>query len=513
MSDSMTSIHGICVSLPSGRLDTIRPLRASVSADADLVEVRLDLVQDPELLEDWVGGWDLPVVAACRREADGGRFRGSEEERLKLLQRAAVAGAALVDIEEWATNLLQAEGWPEGVRFILSKHDLQGPFQEPLTRLYQRLAAHGPALVKLVPTANCLADGFDFLGQLEELAARLGPGDPPLSAFCIGDPGIFTRILAFSRGSSMVYASAALNRSVAPGQVPVDLLTNIYRIREIGPETCFGGILGAQVAGSLSPLIHNALHRQLGLDRCYLPFPASEDELPDFLRLFDDGELPFALGGLSVTAPFKMTVVPFARDLGPCAVRTGAVNTLVRRRRGGLRGYNTDVHGILGTLRASAAGPLAGKRALVIGAGGAARAVAMAVTVLGMELSVVNRTASRARDLAREWGGQGGGLDAFCGEFFHLVVNTTAAFSGDPVGTMPPFQLEEVERTILFDLNYHPPLTPLLASGRRLGCLVLDGLEMLACQGERQFRLFTGRRPPIGAMLDLLRRTAGEGGG
>jgi shikimate dehydrogenase len=144
----------------------------------------------------------------------------------------------------------------------------------------------------------------------------------------------------------------------------------------------------------------------------------------------------------------------------------------------------------------------------VIGAGGAARAAALALTTLGIRLAVANRTASRARDLAGEWGGEGGGLDAFCGERFDLVVNTTAISS---VAGQLCFQLLDGGTTI-FDLNYHPPLTPLLAAGRRLGCPTLDGLEMLACQGERQFRLFTGRRPPPGAMLDVLRAMAGRGG-
>ena len=126
-----------------------------------------------------------------------------------------------------------------------------------------------------------------------------------------------------------------------------------------------------------------------------------------------------------------------------------------------------------------------------------------------MRLAVANRTVSRARELAGEWGGEGGGLDHFRGQGFHLVVNTTAISADD---RLPSFQLIDNSTTI-FDLNYHPPLTPLLAAGRRLGCPTLDGLEMLACPGERQFRLFTGVKPPPGAMLDILRAVGGRGEG
>ncbi len=500
--------QAICVSLPGGRVHGLQPLRAALSTAADLVEVRLDLLQEPGRLEAWVSGWNLPVVVACRRQEDGGRFSGSEEERLELLQRAARSGAALVDLEDHAASLIQRTGWPSRTRFMLSKHDSSGPFSRPLTELYRELASLAPAAVKLVPTARCLEDGFRFLEQLEELSGRIGPGDPPLSAFCMGGPGIFTRILAFSRGSALVYASTAQDTPVAPGQLTVDQLLGIYRSRDLGRDTCCTGILGDRVAGSLSPLIHNRLYRRLGLDRCYLPLPAASSELRGLLHRFSAGDLPLDLGGLSVTAPFKMAVIPLVHQLSSCAGRAGAVNTLVRRRSGELRGYNTDVHGVLATLRRSGAGPFQGKKALVIGAGGAARAAALALDRLGMRLAVANRTVSRATKLAGEWGGEGGGLDDFHGAGFHLVVNTTAVSADD---RLPSFQLVDNSTTI-FDLNYHPPLTPLLAAGRRLGCPTLDGLEMLACQGERQFRLFTGVKPPPGAMLDILRAVGGGGG-
>lgn len=509
MPDPLPNKPAICVSLPPGRVNSLQLLRNPVTVSADLVEIRLDLLQDPQHLETLVGGWDLPVVAACRREEDGGRFRGAEEDRLRVLQRAAAAGAALVDVEDHAAAMIGRPGWPGRTRFLVSKHERAGTFNRPLSVLYRELAAFQPAVVKLVPTAPSLEDGFRFLEELAVLARGLRPEDPPLSAFCMGESGIFTRILALSRGASMVYASAVRDAPVAPGQLAVDELKDIYRAREIGPDTCFTGILGHRVTGSLSPLIHNHLYRRLGLDRCYLPLPAGAAAVPGILARFKAGNLPFDLGGLSVTAPLKMKVIPFLDELASCAGRVGAVNTLVRRRSGLLRGFNTDVHGILETLRSAGSGELRGKRALIIGAGGAARAAARALESLGMKLAVANRTPSRALDLARETGGEGGGLDAFCGRRFHLVVNASAAVPGEGRGGIPAFPLIDTETTI-FDLNYHPPLTPLLASGQRLGCRTLDGLAMLACQGERQFRLFTGVKPPPGAMLEILRAVDGS---
>lgn len=504
VSDSLPARPSLCVSLPPGSVRSLALLRGMVTASADLVEVRLDLLEDPEHLETLVGGWSVPVVATCRREQDGGLFHGPEEQRLRALQRAACAGASLVDLEDHAAAAMEMPGWPGRTRFLVSRHRGAGMFHRPLDRLYRDLAAFRPAMVKLVPTAKSLDDGFGFLEELTALTSELGPSDPPVSAFCMGDAGIFTRILALSRGASMVYASFAADAPVAPGQVSLDQLTDLYRVREIGPRTCFTGIVGQQVSRSLSPMIHNHLYRILGLNRCYLPLPAQTDEVPGLLDRFREGNLPFDLGGLSVTAPLKMAVIPHLDHLSPIAGRVGAVNTLVRRPSGLVRGLNTDLHGILGTLRAAGGGSFKGKRGLIIGAGGAARAAAMALRLLGMNLTVANRTPERAEKLAREMGGEGGAIHMFSDQRFDLVVNASGALLTLPL--LDP-------KTTLFDLNYHPSLTPLLAEGRRRGCCTRDGLEMLARQGEQQFRLFTGIKPPSGAMIKVARDVGGIEGG
>jgi len=506
----LTGKRAICASLPGGALPGMGALRRSVPTRADLVEIRIDLLDEPGRLEDLVTGWPRPVVATCRRASAGGRFRGSEEERFSLLQRAAVAGAGLVDLEHDALDLARRPGWPRDTRFIFSRHDTTGLFSGGLEAAYRELAARGPYAVKLVPTAASISDGVLFLEGLRNLSAGLGPGDPVLSAFCMGEAGIFTRILAFTCGASLVYAAFSHSTPVAPGQLAVDELSTLYRAGELGDDTCFSGVLGSRVSASLSPLIHNHVYRLLGMDRCYLPLAAVPDDLPRLLERLASGRLPFRLAGLSVTAPYKMAVLPFIDELSPRAGRAGAVNTVVRRADGRLRGFNTDAHGIRETIRAKLGRDLSGRRALVLGAGGGARAAALALDELGMGMAVANRTARRARDLAAEWGGEGGGLDRFTGERFDLVINAASAPGSIDSGA-PPFRLND-GGTAIFDLNYHPPLSPLLAAGARLGCPILDGLQMLACQAERQFRLFTGRRAPFGAMLDMLRAMAGGPG-
>lgn len=510
MPQARTARRSICVSLPGGAPNALAALRPAVLGRADLVEVRLDLLDDPGRPEPAVAGWGRPVVASCRRVRDGGRFHGGDEERFSLLQRAAAAGAGLVDLEHDALSLARRPGWADGTRFIFSRHDDVGMFPEGLEAAYRELAAHRPFAVKLVPTAPSLAEGLDFLDQLRRLSAGLGDGAPRIGAFCMGAAGVFTRILAFACGASLVYASVSPSAPVAPGQLAVDELTGLYRAGELGDDTCFCGILGARVAESLSPLIHNHVYRAMGMERCYLPLAAVPGDLPLLMERFASGRLPFRLAGLSVTAPYKMMVLPWIDELSSRAGRAGAVNTVVRRADGRLRGYNTDAFGIRETIRRGLTRDVGGRRALIIGAGGGARAAALALSELGMRLAVANRTVARARDLAGQWGGEAGGLDAFTGERFDLVVNASSATDVIGIGA-PPFRLSD-GGTAIFDLNYHPPLTRLLAAGARLGCPTLDGLQMLACQGERQFRLFTGRRAPAGMILELLRAMSGVEG-
>jgi len=243
------------------------------------------------------------------------------------------------------------------------------------------------------------------------------------------------------------------------------------------------------VAGSLSPRLHNRGLAALGLDAVYLPFLV--DELASFFRL---AEL-LRLQGLSVTIPHKEGVLPFLAQRNEAVQAIGACNTLLRAQEG-WRGENTDAEGFLsplGCLRA-------GSRAVVLGAGGAARAIVYALRRAGLEVLILNRTAARAERLAAEFGCRAAGLDSrgleLLRERADLIVQATSAgmepeVEADP---LPEYRFRGGE--IVYDIVYKPPLTRFLKRARRAGCRVIPGLEMLLGQGRAQFKLFTGREYP-----------------
>ena len=305
----------------------------------------------------------------------------------------------------------------------------------------------------------------------------------------------------------------------------------------ISGRTVLVGVLGDPVRHSLSPAMHNAALRQLGLDWVYLALPTPAASLATVLNALE------ALGcrGLNVTIPHKQAVAALCRELSPLAQRLGAVNTLVPLPGGGWFGTNTDVEGFLAPLRAStkpgpAGASWADQQALVLGCGGSARAVVAALVELGLgRITLVGRQAGKlATCLAacRDWApqletlvwpdqGEGGSDDPYIDKSrggdeliqalaaAQLVVNTTPlgmAAAGDPqvreLSPLQPWQLEALAPgSCVYDLIYTPRPTLLLRQATARGCQGLDGLEMLVQQGAAALGLWSGvKELPVAAM-------------
>jgi shikimate dehydrogenase len=261
---------------------------------------------------------------------------------------------------------------------------------------------------------------------------------------------------------------------------------------------------------SLSPVMHNAGFRCLGIDAVYLPLLAADAD--DFLT-FARG---VRLSGVSITAPFKLALMSAADELDPLARRVGAINTL-SMRGGRWSGYNTDVHGFAAPLlRRLADLPLSAfatapadknggrnLRASILGAGGAARAVAVALADLGADVTVCARRPEAARELADLAGGTVGPFPPPAGSW-DLLVNSTSS-DGD-AATNSPIPGAALDGTLVYELLYVPAITRLMADARAAGCTTIGGLEMLVAQAEKQFEIWTGQAPPGG----LFEQVAGQ---
>lgn len=269
------------------------------------------------------------------------------------------------------------------------------------------------------------------------------------------------------------------------------------------------GLIGWPVEHSVSPAMHNAAFQALGLDWWYTLLPTPPGEIASTLAQLRGQRYR----GANVTVPHKEAVMAFLDEAESSARSIGAVNTVVVRE-GRLLGYNTDAPGFLAALQAAGFEPK-GSRALVLGAGGAARAVVYALVQAGTIIVLFNRTPQRALELVYHAQGMGGSvswtasLDSLEPELadFNLLVNAT------PVGMWPqdnvspwPEALPMPSHWTVFDLVYNPAQTRLLAQARAAGATAIGGLEMLVQQGALAFELWTGQFPP----LDVMRAAARE---
>ena len=260
-------------------------------------------------------------------------------------------------------------------------------------------------------------------------------------------------------------------------------------------STRFAGVIGWPVGHSLSPSMHNAAFRALGLDWAYLAFPIAPEHLEPAVRgLFDAG-----CSGLSVTIPHKQAVIACCDEVTPAVEAIGAANTLVPLGDGRVRGDNTDAEGFLRALDEAAPVDLAGQDVLMIGAGGAARAIAFALAGRGARLRVANRTADRAAALGEPVEFTRDAMERAAAECA-LVVNATSLGMGTdevpaelPVDSLGP-------GTVAYDIVYRQEPTPWLRAAADAGARTVDGLGMLLHQGAAAFAQWTGTEPPVDAM-------------
>ena len=475
----------LCVTVTAPTTAELRQRRDEV-ADADLVELRLDSVSDPNVAGA-LADRRRPAIVTCRPEWEGGCFKGSEEERRRLLAEALAIGADYVDIESRAhfRDLVSHAG---GRGIVLSYHDFAG-IPADLPGLVQAMRSTGAEVVKVAVKTECLSDCIPLL----DLGARAG-GQSGLVLIGMGSFGIATRVLAGRFGSMWTYGGSLHD----VGQVSAATLLDEYRVRSLSDATEVYALVGQPVEHSVSPAMYNATFAAARLDAVYLPLPAvSADDAVAFGR---------ALGvkGVSVTIPLKVALADRVDKVDAVGRRVGAINT-IRVIDGRWVGSNTDVQGFLQPLVGRTS--LIGLTASILGTGGAARAVAVALSSSGCRVRVHGRNRQHAEELGLVAFSEVGPYPPERGSW-DLLVNCT------PVGMYPhvgdtPMEAGELTGRLVYDLIYNPMGTRLLREAARAGCQAIGGLEMLVAQAQEQFQWWTGVRPPPGVMREAaLKRLA-----
>lgn len=467
----------LCETVTAGTMADLVAARDRVTT-ADLVELRLDGVADPDVAGA-LAGRRLPVIVTCRAKWEGGRFDGSEEERKAILKQALDRGAEFVDVEWRAafTDLIAGDRQ----RVIVSSHDFGGVPSDIAARA-DAMRATGAGVIKIAVAPSNLTEALTLL----DIGRK---GDAVVIG--MGEAGFPTRALAERFGSRWTYAG----HGVAPGQVPAERMVFDYGFRRVGPTSRLFGVVSTNAMHSLSPVMHNAAFAATGIDAAYVPVPTTA--FADFLTFAD----AIGIEGVSVTIPFKLDALRAASRADAIATAVGAANTL-RRTGTGWEATNTDVAGFLAPLDQVLAGRLRGNRAAVLGAGGAARAVLVALRERGADVTLHARRQDQAAAVVADVGGRVGEWPPAPG--WDLLVNCTPLGGAGRRGESPlpggPFG-----GRLVYDLTYGPGPTALLAEAARAGCATIDGLPMLAAQAEKQFEWWTGQRPASGLMEAALR--------
>lgn len=486
----------ICVSIGRTRHAMILlEHKALAEKGAELVELRLDYLGRPPELSRLLKDRPTPVVVTCRRPADQGRWRGTEEQRLALLRAAIVADVEYVDLEEDVAAKIPR--WGKTKR-IVSHHDFEKT-PDDLEEIHARLAKLNADVVKIVTMANSSADVVRMLKLVSKATV-------PTVGFCMGELGQPSRILCGRYGSPFTYSTFSSERELAPGQLSFDDMRRVYRYDSINRDTQIFAVVGDPIAHSHSPKIHNAAFQQEGLNAVYIPLRIFKDRFSETI----DQLAPLDIQGYSVTIPHKeavMAKVPLHDDP---VDEIGAANTMYRSGNA-WRAANTDYEAVMESIRLGMTidgeeHRLEGKKVLLLGAGGAARAAALGLLRAGCGITITSRTHARATALAEQLGCQQIAWENRGTVFADILVNCT------PLGMSPnvndtPFAANWMrEGMLVFDSVYNPENTLLLKEARERGCRTVSGIEMFIRQAGAQFQFFTNRPAPLDTMRNALRK-------
>ena len=487
----------ICVSIGRTRHKMVVAEHQSLAQHgAELVELRLDWLSRIPDLGRLLAEKPTPVVITCRRRSDKGRWRGTEEQRQTTLRSAIVSGAEYIDLEDDIATAIPRYG---STQRIISHHNFDET-PEDLEDIHDRMCKLDPDIIKLVTMANRPEDGLRLLKLVEA-------SEIPTIGFCMGELGVPSRLLCVKYGSPFTYGTFSSERSLAPGQLSFTEMRDVYGFDRIGSETRIFGVIGDPVAHSLSPLIHNAAFSADGVNALYIPLRVPSHALDETLQAYEWLEID----GYSVTIPHKQAILDHARHRDDSVRQLGAANTLSRSPDGRWQATNTDLPAAMEALRigldnAEAGKTLKGRKCVVLGAGGAARAVAGGLVDAGAVVTISGRTRRRATELSDELGCQEIGWENRGTPFADILVNCT------PVGMHPdvnesPFQPQWLnEGTLVFDTVYNPENTLLLKQAVERGCPTVSGIEMFIRQAALQYEHFTGRPAPLDVMRQSLRK-------
>ncbi len=456
---------------------------------ADIVELRLDIIGQCDFKR-ISASRKKPIIATCRPRPQGGNYSGTDKKRFDTLMDAIeFLDADFVDVELGTPKkVIESLGGCCASGAIVSYHN----FKETPTNLphvYRRIIAAGADIVKIAVMANTVNDN---LKAFEVLSVARREGKKAV-VFCMGPLGSLSRVLYRKFGGFMTYASLAQGKEAAPGQLTAVELREVYRADKLDSKTKLLGVAGSPEKHSSSPYMFNAAYKALGINAVHVKFPVRD--IGSFVKGFKQ-----LVHGFAVTIPHKETIIPFLDELDEMAKSIGAVNTVVKQKDGRLKGYNTDMIGGMNALKKKTL--VRGRKVVILGAGGAAKAMAYGIVNEGGNLTILNRTLDKAKDLAEKYGCAYGGL-AELGKIKHdILVNCTSL--GMEGGLPVDADLLRPSTTVMDLVYLKRGETRLIEEAEAKGCITVSGRDVLVLQALDQFRMWTGKKAPEKVIREAL---------
>lgn len=494
----------VCVPIMADSADLmIADACKAKTSGADLVEIRLDSLKIFNLqtdLKTLIKECPLPTLFTYRPKWEGGQYDGDENERLEVLRLAMELGADYVDVElqvarEFIDSIRGKK--PEKFKVIVSSHNYQEtPSLDELGKLVARIQESGADIVKIATTALDITD-------VSRIFHIIVHSQVPVIGLVMGERGLISRILCAKFGGYLTFATLEAGIVSAPGQPTIQDLLTLYNFRQIGPDTKVFGIIGKPVGHSKSPMLFNEAFKAIGFNGVYVHFLV--DDIVNFLQTYSSSDF----AGFSCTIPHKEAAAKFCDEVHPVAKSIGAVNCIIRSHDGKFCGYNTDYVGAISaieeklkghqTVSTQSGSPLSGRLFVVIGAGGAGKALAYGAKEKGAKVVIANRTYERAKELAETVGADAvtlADLDNFHPEENMILANTTS------IGMQPKVEETPISKhalryySLVFDAVYTPVMTRLLKDAEASGAKIVTGLEMFVGQAYEQYERFTGMPAP-----------------
>lgn len=474
----------LCLTLTEATVDANKQYIKKYCNDADLFELRLDCLNLDEMPKavELSHTCKTDIILTYRRMIDGGRRKVSEEDRLQVLRTCVKNGDfSYIDMEEdLEDSELNALVEAKQMNIIRSRHDFDS-VPDDVSKDLMNLCKHPGEIPKLAVMPKSVADMLRLLD---------GYRNTSMTRFILlgmGNFGVWSRILGPHLGGFLSYVSVP-NQSAAPGHIDIETMSRVYPLDRLSSNGHIFGIIGNPVMHTKSPVLHNAGFDAAEVDAMYVPFTV--DSVEDFITFAE--KLP--VDGFSVTIPHKQAIIPFLDTQTEAVQAIGACNT-VYCKDGTLNGDNTDAPGFMAPLVPEIK---KGMKACIIGAGGAARAIIYGLQKAGVEVLVVNRTESRAQELAEHFNCAYGSINDInlISQYNDILVQTTSLGMVPDVERDPVAGYEFTGKEIAYDIIYKPLMTRFLTRAQAAGCTIITGDKMLLEQGYLQFKGFTGCEYP-----------------